>query len=728
MPILNPDTASDYEAPDVRRIHAVSTVEKQVWDAIDSQVQSTRGRLWKVVHPLQAQKLHREEKDMRKEVRREARENPRELPQTAVEATVIRTTTDELELRKHPREIFWPSSIKVKGKGERKNQAGTTTLVDIEIEFRVQDSDVLQKENSANSIKEKVTDRDYWTKNGIRVDPMVESIKENEAQRIAEIFIEKKKIYEGNNSDVLRKAFEANGVNAANVRTALEITKNIPEAAIQELSSKAKEIDNKMADAKDKFDIVQLIEDVGNLPHNKPELDAKDIDTEEQTLSQDEKTVHNLVAVKNRQNEYELRPGQALSEWLKSVYGSQSTWSADDVKNMKNKIRDRQVEIRKMVIQYKKLANQLDRIYDFLKTDHPGILANFIENGKVDWNKFKATDDPKVIAASLLKDAGLSSKEEYNTQIVKLREEKKNQKTKTGKEAVLAVYAKYFELEQKLSPDQARKAAEELYGRNALGRQEIRLQKYMVGESRKVLPDKSQSWFEEEWRALKGFATGSQEDFLCHIAESPVLALPESGRRLWVLHRKWGARPPWGMIAHDYPRLVTAYFAIREAERQGYLRNTGYIRDQLNEVSRLLLSRHTENMVRDFDRSDASDEKKREEERRRELELSVDDTARTRQQIRLFLAGDVPSTYAGDVNGAISYAVSQTAWKRRAVGRGIQRAGGWTIGNGAAYNPVTWPGKAVRGTYNLGKRGVNKARAGFGKAWNYLFHQKGRII
>ncbi len=70
-------------------------------------------------------------------------------------------------------------------------------------------------------------------------------------------------------------------------------------------------------------------------------------------------------------------------------------------------------------------------------------------------------------------------------------------------------------------------------------------------------------------------------------------------RVLTFFHPRTGARPAWGKIAHDRRKLKIVWNAMIKGVKEGKLSNTWYVRDQLREIGRLLLSQFAVEMGED---------------------------------------------------------------------------------------------------------------------------------
>lgn len=67
-------------------------------------------------------------------------------------------------------------------------------------------------------------------------------------------------------------------------------------------------------------------------------------------------------------------------------------------------------------------------------------------------------------------------------------------------------------------------------------------------------------------------------------------------RQLAYLWPRWGARPAWGAIAHDRLALKIAWDSMVKGVKEGKLSNTWYVRNQMQELGRLLLGTMAEEM------------------------------------------------------------------------------------------------------------------------------------
>ncbi len=720
MTILNKDNVADYENPDARINASVSAEQRQAFGNIGKQVGFSRLKV--------LQMFNEESRDFRRAkgaASRAAKQNPEAFKKGEAKAAGLRLAVDETKLRKATE--TYPNRMSDTGQGR---DALGTTMMNVTVEI---DPTCLFRENRLTSFE---AFRDYmrqvdhnWSTphNGIGVTGTAfHSFNPDQADAIATKLWTSLESYKN-----LHKVFSGNGVSEANVQVALQFAKEKPEEAIALLGQNSTEISEEIEKTKAKRDVVAALEDLSRIePKNYDK--AYDYVLREMPRIQNDLTTLSLPSSPTA-----VPPQSEMAKKLTHNTMDLFGISVTDKRKVIDKLNAEFERLQPIGDYYQRMKTSLQRIYNQAKRagiiNHLGICIDPTTETVIDSN-LGAWIDPKVDADKYRAEFKFDTLENLVKKIQELEKQKKDiedgKNAKTGREAVLAMYQKHFErdrgAEKGLPPDQARRAAEELYGKNALGRQEEVLQRKLIYQSREVLPDKPLGWLAEEGRAIKGLALGAEEDFVSNLAESDPIGLStasdrRSTRSAWLLwqKRKWGAHPQWAKL--EYPQLLTAFYAIRDSQRKKHLSNSSYVRRQLDEVRRLLTQRFTTDMIKTFDSANIP------EEERKELE-ALSENARRQKEIRLLLSDEARPPYQSDVEAAISYAVGATARKRRAVGRAAKKATvatgkaalwtakrpyHWARGEGKWFNPLTWPGRFAKGTY----KAVAPRAKGF---WNHL--------
>ncbi|MDD5624063.1 MAG: hypothetical protein PHI23_05145 [Candidatus Peribacteraceae bacterium] len=690
MSTLTSDTVADFDSLDPRLNAGVSRVERDVWGRIKGDIGMTHDELEKLI------------KKPRKEARQISAENAEHYQPEAIEAAALRAGVSEEALRQRGNDVILPYSVSIAGNGMGMTPPYPSPLIpiDVNVSFDVTcPALTLDSEDQIKHFLWKFTPAELLTM-GVHITPVAGIFSEFTEQQCADLAHKLWGVilpFRG-----LQKSFRANGVSEANVQVAMELARHMPFDAVVALGKNVGEVEKEIEKTKGQSSLIQALHDLEGVSEESQNEDYSKVLDEQGKIQQDLTVLRAIVAPAI------VAPQSEIAQRLSSAGTNLFTLVSSRKNKMIQSLSEEMARLEKERRHYDKAKTAIQRVYDQAKragenTDLDGYID---AGGKVKDVELKTSTNPKTLADKWRSDFKLASKEDCAAKLVKLEQEKKDimegKKALSGREAVLAVYQKHFEQNENMPPDQARRAAHELFGRNAVGREEVEVQKHLINETPQVVPEMRQGWLydhfkQEEWRSLKELALGREESFLCNIVESPQVGMNAAGTRRWWLlwaSHKHKARPPWGRA--NYPQLVTSYFAIRDAARKGHLQSSDYVRGQLSELSHLLVSHYSRNLVRDFDSAPITDEQ------RQELE-SLSESERSQRQIRLLLTGEVPPMYASDVSGAIEYAAGQTAWKRRLAGRVAKGTVVQTVKWGAvkpvklAGKTIAWPFRKIAG-------------------------------
>jgi hypothetical protein len=355
------------------------------------------------------------------------------------------------------------------------------------------------------------------------------------------------------------------------------------------------------------------------------------------------------------------------------------------------------------------IANKLEAIHagaDLIDEDSTE-LAGKISGNKADKSKIDSSLNIGSLVQKIRTELALEDTAKYKQELKDNQEavKKAEGSALSGREAILVTYQMYFENEKGLSASEARERARELYSRNAVGRKDMQVAQDSV-DNPEVWNQPNTKMENRTSQLGKELVEGRQETYVCNFAESPQIGIPKgkggiSGgpifkankgtNRIRTFGRRNNARPAWGRL--QYPQLITAYYGLRTMVQNGTLNNTGYVRNQRDEIMRILVREHSRRLTEEFDIADIPDDAKQQAD----AEHQQKGFQRT---VQLALSGETPSAYQGAVSGAIEYSKKNTARARRAVGRSVKWAT-WTHGlkpfaKGKSWKePAAWPRKSI---------------------------------
>lgn len=502
----------------------------------------------------------------------------------------------------------------------------------------------------------------------------------------------------------IARLFSSNGTSELNIQSALAIAQRHPEEVLAATSASSEEVNNAYNASLAKMQLFQAVTDLGAITRVDTIRSFTWATNEFNRLQTDITNIAN----------FDTRPTADLSQRGQDLINEGHSYATEPALILS----ELRAEVRAMTTvlnRFRQVAAALERVYAAARTANIVVPAieQYIDTTTNHINDAMLTAgiDPKIIADQLILAMNLVSREAIQKEIADADEARTNfaSSIPPGREAITRAYVVHF-MHQGASETEARIEAEKLYGLNAVGHSEWNVAKQTL-EREDVLGQESRimDWPKEQ---LKEWMYGSQESFICHIAESsaiglqheitnrfysPLLVGPrftrimDDTRRFGFLWRKRNARPSWA--AMDYHQLLTAFYAIRNATRSHDLPNSSYVRNTTDEIVRLLLDKFSVNFSHDFDTPE-----RRGLDAAHQQKLLHDD-------IRLLIASDPPPEIANDVNSAIAYAKRETGKYRKWAGTTIRDAAGFgkktytSIPARAVIATVKAPVQAVTWTY-----------------------------
>ncbi len=298
---------------------------------------------------------------------------------------------------------------------------------------------------------------------------------------------------------------------------------------------------------------------------------------------------------------------------------------------------------------------------------------------------------------------------EYDTAIHHAEEEAKAAKEgkgqKVGKEAVLAIYKKYYEKYHvpPLSGQKAEQAAIALFVKQSVTKEEREHTDEVVDE---MLGDKN-GVLDAAVKNTKELFNGSEHDMVINLAKSLKIKTNawkmgsiEIGAR--VLQSEQKLRPKWQ--AATYEQQLTAFWSLRKLVENGALTNSTFVRAQMKELAHLIqgewylrLHLATEQLEKK-DKATALTE-----DQQKSIEASKNLAVR-RTLFSDFLAADLDAVpaYKPKVEQAVSKALEKTGkWRRKILGAGLA----------TGKKGVEFTGK----TLNVGKNAVTGTVGGISR-------------
>lgn len=268
---------------------------------------------------------------------------------------------------------------------------------------------------------------------------------------------------------------------------------------------------------------------------------------------------------------------------------------------------------------------------------------------------------------------------EYDTAIHHAEEEEKATKEgkgqKVGKEAVLAIYKKYYEkyAVPPLSGQKAEQAAIALFVKQSVTKEEREHTDEVVDE---MLGDKN-GVLDAAVKNTKELFNGSEHDMVINLAKSLKIKTNawkmgsiEIGAR--VLQSEQKLRPKWQ--AATYEQQLTAFWSLRKLVENGALTNSTFVRAQMKELAHLIqgewylrLHLATEQLEKKDKATALTDDQQKSIEASKNLAVR-------RTLFSDFLAADLDAVpaYKPKVEQAVSKALEKTGkWRRKILGAGL---------------------------------------------------------
>jgi hypothetical protein len=466
-----------------------------------------------------------------------------------------------------------------------------------------------------------------------------------------------------------RKLFSAYGTSEMNVQTALILANEHPQAVIDAMTKSAGHAEEERDKAFVKVQLFTSIESLASQVKHSHQLDYPNVDAEIAAINTD------LNEVKTG-GSFDTTQVSEIGKKLRKRGSSITT----DMKEIRKSLTDGLDALEGSIAKYETMESALRRIYQNAKKagiETEDITKYFNPDGSFKKDELKSTTDPKIIADELQRAFKMGDKNalkaDFEAKEHALHEIEHGVEPLSGREAILKAYEVYFQ-KQGQSPSAARKEALELYAENAFTRDIWRNAQNRM--DRLSNSGKELQWMNWPGQQVKELLTGSQESFICHIAESPAIDLQRSmaarmygpgkifdaTRTLGLFTRKHEARPGWG--AMNYDQLMIAYYALRNAARSGDIVNTPYFRSQRDMVARLLTEKHIKKLVK------ATDSMELEKETREDLDLQ-NQQRKLSEDVQTMLEGEPPPAIQGKVTEAIDFAKRETGTNRKAIGRMI---------------------------------------------------------
>lgn len=346
-------------------------------------------------------------------------------------------------------------------------------------------------------------------------------------------------------------------------------------------------------------------------------------------------------------------------------------------------------EVEEEIARYHKLEvilKRLQRAANEAKIyDKSGTLKKYVNaSGDLIGLEMKKNFDVLKAADDIRDEVALESEEDIKKEIEKL--EAKRKKAKDGGETGDVLQQKVFEekfKEQGLSPYNRQRAANNLYARTLMDNEFTDQMNTMLGEIFPVYGHEHAD--KKSWRVVQNFAE--------------VMGVSTRRDQRWYKPFIYDTVYQWQSIRHDYPRLITAYFALKqlhEGKGPAYLHCVGspVVRAQMRAIADVIKTYEVEKFVDDFGN-----------------DLSDDDRARlgsrkglTKETLRKILTGDTPSGYTVGIDRVLGITDhSVDPWRRKTketakwVGKGIlgttDAVGGKTISVAKKTAKWTWENK-----------------------------------
>jgi|GEM_PF-5328614 len=509
------------------------------------------------------------------------------------------------------------------------------------------------------------------------------------------------KLEEKKNS--LRTALQAGGTTEGNIQVALQLAGSMPEEIDSILDSGVSKHEAEVKKIKDLKHVLTITAELQAVPTEAYRVKFSEVVAERTDINDDIAEILTGTATA-----YTLK-SKAGKELIKSTPLNISTLSPGRKDHYEELLREELKKIDKAEKHYQNIENILMRLraaFDAAGVVPTDLQAMFTGTPPlVDRTKVDSKFDAKSLTEKLTKAADLKTREQYDAdqKTAETALEAAHHKALSGEEIIKAIYLKHFEKTHPgIPPDQAKRAAHELYGRNVLTGTDRQKIKSELEEKRDVLKHEKLTTLGYIGKELRELAVGSEEEYIKNLVSSPAIMGKEGKkgmRRFGFLYLKSGARPQWGRFDPD--QLAVSYFAIRDSVRLGKLKNSPYVRKQLGELSQLVMYNTERAGAREEGYTMTAEQKQAVLAGRSEREVLSD-------SIPSFLKGDVPSQYVGRVSDAIAHATRKTAHVRRWAGRTTKTV-------------VLSPFRLVGRVFGFGGR---KAKGGIKGVWNHLWEKR----
>jgi hypothetical protein len=492
------------------------------------------------------------------------------------------------------------------------------------------------------------------------------------------------------------------GVSSPNAALAIDFARQLPLPELLKLAANdTTKIDEEIRKAEIKTTLIPLLERLNQ--YGAQEVDDATADDQLKKIARDSST--------------NMRDGQTVeSDVMRELipsphtHAAATTLTAQQVAGYRSVLSSAKEKFQKIRDNYKKMQEVLGDLHRVLSV--PGVTMPLAMTNRgvtstgVSSLSLTTTLNPKDIVSELRTQmevpATLSITDANKTleDLRKKKEESPGEKL-AGADLVKKIYTTYFQRERGLSESAAEKRAETMYAENALTRDEIKYAEEMV-RTEEVVGRPPVEGTDHVVNVGRQALFGRDKSFVCNLVSGINRNMVSGLSHFMGIAAPW-AHPKWGKGSAK--NLMEAYYALRQAIRDGDVWNTHYVTKHMKAIqNELVLPKYTNELWE-------AAAKMPKEERDRLSALPVHE--RNLEIVKTLLGQDTPPEYLEGVKKGLSTARTWTAPVRKFVGRKIikpvatftgnvlnpvARARNVFLGKGAGWNPLTWPARTVRGT------------------------------